>query len=89
MIEEFNIFERNKVPLEIKLAAIAMYIFSSSFRRISLILNIGKSSVHCCEKSKNNLDYNDKEKVKKLAIGRLAMDETILKYNGKKCYLFV
>jgi len=24
MIEEFNIFERNKVPLEIKLVAIAM-----------------------------------------------------------------
>jgi len=89
MIEEFSIFERNKVPLEIKLAAIAMYIFSSSFRRISLILNVGKSSVHYwVEKFKNNLDYNGKEKVKKLAIARLAVDETILKYNGKKCYLF-
>jgi hypothetical protein len=32
IIEEFNIFERNKVPTEIKLAAIAMYILSSSFR---------------------------------------------------------
>ncbi len=29
MIEEFSIFERNKVPLEIKLAAVAIYILSS------------------------------------------------------------
>ena len=40
MIEKFSIFG-NKVPLEIKLTAIAMYILSSSFRRISLILNVG------------------------------------------------
>jgi len=38
MLEGFNIFERNKVPLEVKLTAIAMYILSSSFRRIALLL---------------------------------------------------
>ena len=32
--------------MEIKLAAIAMYILSSSIRRIALLLNVGKSSVH-------------------------------------------
>ncbi|MHC1567268.1 MAG: hypothetical protein ACXQTD_06050 [Candidatus Syntropharchaeia archaeon] len=46
MIEEFSIFERNKVPLEIKLTAIAMYLLSSSLRRIALLLNVGKSTVH-------------------------------------------
>ncbi|MHC1584567.1 MAG: hypothetical protein ACXQTM_08115 [Methanosarcinales archaeon] len=29
MTEEFSIFERNKVPLEIKLGAVAIYILSS------------------------------------------------------------
>ena len=75
--------------MEIKLAAIAMYILSSSFRRVTLLLNVGKSSVHYwVERFKDALDYNGKEKVKKLAIARLAVDETILKYNGKKCSLF-
>ena len=46
LLKEFDIFERNKISLEIKLAAIAMYLLSSSFRRIALLLNVGKSSVH-------------------------------------------
>ena len=36
----FNIFERNKVSLEIKLAAVAMYLLSSSFRRIAYSLTL-------------------------------------------------
>ncbi|WP_456329217.1 hypothetical protein [Archaeoglobus sp.] len=46
LLKEFEIFERNKISLEIKLAAIAMYLLSSSYRRIALLLNVGKSTVH-------------------------------------------
>jgi len=47
-----------------------------------------KSTVHYwIEKFKDTLEFN-KEKVKRMIIARLAVDETILKYNGKKCYLF-
>jgi transposase-like protein len=54
-----------------------------------LILNVGKSSVHYwVERFKDKLEYSCQERVKKLIIARLAVDETILKYNGKKCYLF-
>ena len=75
--------------MEIKLTAIAMYILSSSFRRIALLLKVGKSTVHYwVEKFKEALESNGKEKVKKLVIARIAVDETVLKYNGKKCYLF-
>ena len=85
----FNIFERNKISLKVKLTAIAMYLLSSSFRRIALLLNVGKSSVHYwIEKFKDVLESESKEKVKKLVIARAAIDETVLKYNGKKCYLF-
>ena len=89
MIEEFSIFERNKVSIEIKLTAIAMYLLSSSLRRIALLLNVGKSTVHYwIDRFKDVLDSERKEEVKKLVITRIAVDETILKYNGRKCYLF-
>ncbi|MDF2958072.1 hypothetical protein [Candidatus Alkanophaga liquidiphilum] len=44
LLKEFNIFERNKVSIEIKLTAIAMYLLSSSLRRIALLLDVGKST---------------------------------------------
>jgi len=46
LLKQFNLFERNKIPLEIKLTAIAMYILSSSLRRIATLLNVGKSTIH-------------------------------------------
>jgi|Deesub1362B_J571_1020462.scaffolds.fasta_scaffold00912_17 transposase-like protein len=65
-----------------------MYLLSSSFRRIVLLPNVGKSTVHYwIEKFKDVLEFK-KEKVKKLAIARIAVDGTILKYNRKKCFLF-
>ncbi|RLI86090.1 MAG: hypothetical protein DRO98_05900, partial [Archaeoglobales archaeon] len=89
ILKGFNIFERNRISLEIKLAAIAMYLLSSSFRRIALLLNVGKSTVHYwVEKFKDGLESERREKVKELVIARIAVDETILKYNGRKCYLF-
>ena len=61
LLKGFDIFERNKISLEIKLAAIAMYLLSSSFRRIALLLNVGKSSVHYwVEKFKDALESERK-----------------------------
>ncbi len=89
LLKEFEIFERNRISLEIKLAAIAMYLLSSSFRRIALLLNVGKSTVHYwIDRFKDVLDSERKEEVKRLVIARVAVDETVLKYNGMKCYLF-
>jgi len=55
-----SLFSREiKSPLEIlkiKLLAIAMYLLSSSIRRIALLLNVGKSIVHYwIEKFKDTL----------------------------------
>jgi len=75
--------------LEIKLAAVAMYLLSSSFRRIALLLNVGKSTVHYwVDRFKDALECSSKEKMRKPVIARIAVDETVLKYNGRKCYLF-
>ena len=79
MLERFDIFERNRISLEIKLTAIAMYLLSSSFRRIAS-LKVGKSTVHYwVDKFKEALESNGKEKVNKLVIAGAAIDETVLK----------
>ena len=66
-----------------------MYLLSSSVRRIALLLNVGKSTVHYwIEKFKDVLEFKRKEKVKRGVVAKLAVDERILKYNGEKCYLF-
>ena len=86
LLKDFEIFERS---LEIKLAAIAMYLLSSSFRRIALLLNVGKSTVHYwIERFKDALESERRKEAGKLVIARVAVDETALKYNGMKCYLF-
>ncbi|MHC1567906.1 MAG: hypothetical protein ACXQT5_04585 [Candidatus Syntropharchaeia archaeon] len=75
LLKEFEIFERNKISLEIKLSAIAMYLLSSSFRRIALLLNVGRSTVHYwVEKFKDALESERREIVKELAIARIAVD---------------
>jgi len=67
-------------------AAVVDELLSSSFRRIAPLLNVGKSTVHYwVEKFKDALESERGEKVKKLVIARIAVDETILKYNGRKC----
>jgi len=39
IVEELKVFERNKVPLEIKIIGIATYIQTSSTRRTARILS--------------------------------------------------
>ena len=89
VLSSIPLFSRNKVPLEIKLFAIATYLVSSSVRRTASVLGVGKSSVHYwTTRFKESLDYKP-ENVKSLGIVRLGVDETILKYNGRKCYLML
>ena len=38
-------------------------------------------------RSSKTLEFSEKGK-EKLVVARIAVDETILKYNGRKCYLF-
>ena len=39
IVKELKVFERNKIPLEIKILGIATYIQTSSVRRIARILS--------------------------------------------------
>jgi len=57
-LSSLPLFSRNKVPLEVKLFAIATYLVSSSVRRTASVLGVGKSSVHYwITRFKDSLDY--------------------------------
>ena len=74
------IFERSRISLEIKLI-VALYLLSSSLRRIALPFSVGKSIVHYwIDKFEDVLESSEKEKVRKLVIARLAVDDNSTNY---------
>jgi len=45
IVEELNVFERNKVPFEVKILGIATYIQTSSLGRTARILSLASSGL--------------------------------------------
>ena len=89
IVRKMKIFERNKVPLEIKIMGIAIYIQTSSIRRTAKIISefypVSKSAVHkWIKKFKEKLPIIVEKKPRKL----IAIDETVVKANGKKYYVY-
>jgi len=83
LLKQFNLFKRNKIPLEIKLTAIAMHIPQASEETLP---HIRKSTL--LGRKIQRRTRNEKKEIKKLAIARTAVDDTFPKYNGKNCYLY-
>ena len=84
-----KIFKRNKVPLEIKILGIAIYIQTSSVRKTARILSefhpVSKSSVHrWIKKFEERLPIITEKKRRK----HIAIDETVVKANGEKYYVY-
>jgi putative transposase len=89
IVKGLRIFERNKVPLEIKILGIAIYIQTSSVRKTARILSefhpVSKSSVHrWIKKFEERLPIITEKKRRK----HIAIDETVVKANGKKYYVY-
>jgi putative transposase len=89
IVKELKIFERNKVPLEIKILGIAIYVQTSSVRRTAKILSelhsVSHNAVHkWIKKFKERLPIITEKKRRKL----IAIDETVVKANGKKYYVY-
>jgi putative transposase len=89
IVKELKLFERNKIPLEIKILGIAIYIQTSSVRKTAKILSefypVSKSAVHkWIKKFEEKLPIVMKRKPRKL----IAIDETVVKANKKKYYVF-
>lgn len=89
IVKELKVFERNKVPLEVKVPGIAIYIQTSSVRRTARILSevhpVSKSSVHrWIKKFEEKLPITTEKKHRNL----IAIDETVIKANRKKYYVY-
>ncbi|WP_457550678.1 DDE-type integrase/transposase/recombinase [Archaeoglobus sp.] len=89
MLKELKVFERNKVPLEMKILGVAIYIQTSSVRKTAKILSefypVSKSAVHkWIKKFEEKLQIVTERKPRKL----IAIDETIVKANGEKYYVY-
>ena len=89
VVKGLKVFERNKVPLEIKIIGVAMYIQISSIRRTAKILSeirsVSHNAVHkWVKKFEEKLPISTEKKDRKL----IAIDETIVKANKKKYYVF-
>lgn len=89
-IDSLNLFKRNKKNKRTKIYAIIDYILFSSYRksadRISIYFQkISKSSIERYVKAfKEKVKLSREVKHRKL----IAMDETVIKTNGKKCYVY-
>lgn len=88
IVKELKVFERNKIPLEVKILGIATYIQTSSVRRTAKILSelhpVSKSSVHRWIKKFKKLPITTERKQRNL----IAIDETVVKANRKRYYVY-
>ncbi len=89
IVRELKIFERNKVPFEIKILGIATYVQTSSMRRTAKILSefhsVSHNAVHkWIKKFEEKLPISTEKKKRNL----IAIDETVVKANKKKFYVF-
>ena len=87
IVRELKIFERNKVPFEIKILGIATYIQTSS-RRTGKILSefhpVSHNAVHkWIKKFEEKLPIVVEKKPRKV----VAIDETVVKANKKRYYI--
>ena len=89
IVKELKVFERNKVPFEIKVLGIAIYIQTSSVRRTARILSelhpVSKTSVwNWIKKFEEKLPITTEKKPRNL----IAIDETVVKANRKHYYVY-
>ncbi|MBC7109433.1 MAG: IS6 family transposase [Archaeoglobi archaeon] len=89
LIEELNLFERERVPTEIRILGIATYIQTSSTRRTARILSEIHPVSHTAvwkwiKKFEEKLPISAEKKRRNL----IAIDETIVKANKKYYYVY-
>ena len=89
LIGELNLFERERVPTEIRILGIATYIQTSSTRRTAKILSEIHPVSHTAiwkwiKKFEEKIPISTEKKRRTL----IAIDETIIKANKKKFYVF-
>lgn len=91
-VKSLKIFKRNKKPIELKVKAFLLWLIMSSCRKTAKMLEIlneqaSKSSINeWCLKIRTLLESKEWHEIKKRS--KIAIDETCIKLNGKKFYVF-
>ena len=89
LVKELKIFERNKVPEEIKILGIAIYFQTSSFRRTARILSeLHKVSYNAVRRWIKKIEEKLPIATEKKPRNLIAIDETVVKANKKKYYVY-
>ena len=89
VIEELNLFERERTPTEIRILGIATYIQTSSTRRTARILSEFHPVSHTAiwkwiKKLEEKLPVSTEKKKRNL----IAIDETVVKANKKRYFVY-
>jgi len=89
LIEELNLFERERTPKEIRILGIATYIQTSSTRRTARILSEFHPVSHTAiwkwiKKLEEKLPISTEKKKRNL----IAIDETVVKANKKRYFVY-
>ncbi len=89
LVKELKIFERNKVPEEIKILGIAIYFQTSSFRRTARILSeLHKVSYNAVRRWIKKIEEKLPIATEKKQRNLIAIDETVVKANKKRYYVY-
>jgi putative transposase len=89
LVESLGVFERNRVPLELKILGLAFYIQLSSLRRaaraLSEVHRVSKTAVwKWVRKFSERISVNPSRIVRRL----IALDETCVKVNGLEYWVY-
>ena len=87
LVENLNLFERNKIPLALKILGLALYIQLSSLRRAAKAL----SEIHKVSKTaiwKWVRKLSERLNINPTKIRLIALDETCVRVNGFKCWVY-
>ncbi|WP_457549952.1 hypothetical protein [Archaeoglobus sp.] len=89
MIGDIKLFERERVPREVRVLGIAIYVQTSSTRRTAKILSEIHPVSHTAvlkwvKKFEEKLSISNEKKERNL----IAIDETVVKANGEIYYIY-
>ena len=88
MVSALKPFRKNKIPVEKKIKAVELYLRGLSYRQVGKILGISHTTVWETVQKLAEAIYEPKILAVKKQRNFIAVDETVIKLNGEKRYLW-
>ncbi len=88
LVSALKPFRRNKIPVEKKIQAISLYLQGLSYRQVARILGISHTTVWEVVQKFGETVYQFRTLAVKKQRNFIAVDETVVKINGRKWYFW-